>query len=218
MNNFNKKYIWLTIYLVWIILLSYMFFLFSNNHKYKQVHKLNKINIKTWNIITKPINTWDDLNSTIEEISNNLWEKTSNDTWTNDEKIENIIPKTMVIWNIELILAENDTTYDDIFDLLWLSDFPKYKVKWKKIYIKKLDSIEYENEKSIISKLIQKMWWDIAEVNWFGDKQMFANFDAYYKNDSISLVEYDGNIYVMILPYNKYYEYENTIKKFLFIK
>ncbi len=214
--NIDKKYIWLTIYLVGIILLSYVFFLFSNKTVQKKLPKIEKANI-TWSV---SLNTWNNIDDTIEEISNNLWNpETTELTWTNeDEKVENIVPSTMIIWNIELVLANEDTTYDDIFDILWFSEYPKYKVKWKKIYIKKLDSIEYENEKSNIEQLIQKMWWDIAEVNWFGDKQLFANFDAYYKKDSVSLVGYNGNLYVMILPYDKYYEYENTIKKFLFIK
>jgi len=112
----------------------------------------------------------------------------------------------------------NDDKYDDIFEILWIWDLPKYKIEGKDIYVKKLDSVDYESEKVNIEQLIQKIWGNIANVNWFWDKQLFVNLDPYYKKDSISLVEYKWNVYIMVLPYNKYYEYEKVIKEFLFNK
>jgi len=206
----RKKYIWLTLVLVCAIFLAYMFYF---SFKKPTIKKNSNINIvKKTNVIE----TWNTVESGNVEIKN----ENSVLTWNIENVITTSLDKAnnkLVIWNIILNVVDDDT-YDDIFDLLWYPDLPKYKIDGKKIYIKKINSIDYEAEKVNIKQLVQKIWGNIAEVNWFWDKQLFVNLEPYYKKISISLVEYDGSLYFMILPYDKYYEYEKTIKKFLFYK
>ena len=206
----RKKYIWLTLVLVCAIFLAYMFYF---SFKKPTIKKKSNINIvKKTNVIE----TWNTVESGNVEIKN----ENSVLTWNIENVITTSLDKAnnkLVIWNIILNVVDDDT-YDDIFDLLWYPDLPKYKIDGKKIYIKKINSIDYEAEKVNIKQLVQKIWGNIAEVNWFWDKQLFVNLEPYYKKISISLVEYDGSLYFMILPYDKYYEYEKTIKKFLFYK
>jgi len=225
-----KKYIGLTLFLLANILLVYFLFWnkINSSEKKQQVEQTGNVSL---NINHQQEKTNDTVIS--EEKANdfnNDFEIEENKTWDNFlegdlaleknsiEENDNKIPDTLVIWNITLKLAKNDKTYDDIFDILGFLDIPKYKVEGKKIYIKKIDSIDYEGEKINIEQLIQKIWGNIAEVNWFWDKQMFVNLDPYYKKESISFVEYRGNLYLMVLPYDKYYEYEKVIKEFLFDK
>jgi len=223
MNTEYKRYIWLTLFLIWAILFVYFLF-WPKINKSNLVKTNTTIENKTGNLIKQDVLVNNDvdeefLSSWDEEISNIDKDFVKNDLLVqkNEENTWSKIPDTLVIWNITLELS-TDNTYDDIFDILWFLDTPKYKVNWKKIYIKKIDSIDYEEEKINIEQLIQKIWGNIAEVNWFWDKQLFVNLDPYYKKESISLVEYNWNLYVMVLPYNKYYEYEKVIKEFLFDK
>ena len=208
-----KKYVWLTLFLMGALFLVYlMFFTF---HKNVDNNSLNTWNNITWNIENKVA-----VNESYDIANENLyqWEQQdsqNNDTIVNTPEKEN--DNELVIWNITLYRTD-DNRYDNIFELLWVSELPKYKIEWKDIYVKKLDSVDYETEKVNIGQLIQKIWWNIAEVHWFWDKQLFVNLDPYYKKDSISLVEYNGNLYYMVLPYDKYYEYKKVIKEFLFNK
>lgn len=225
MNLDVRRYVWLTLVLISWIMLSYMFFFQNLKKKSQDVYN------KKVGVVDVIKNKWDDIVSTWWDIVGK-----KNDDKTDikdknglslDDELNSLddtnmvdtgnVVDSIVLWNITL-QKNSDTMYDDIFDILWFLDLPKYKVEWKKIYIKKIDSIEYNQEKSNIKQLIQKIWGNIAEVNWFWDKQLFVNLDPYYKKDSISLVEYNWNLYIMVLPYNKYYEYEKVIKEFLFDK
>jgi len=223
-----KKYIWITLFLIGAIILSYMIY-FSHKKDNEDV-KLSENTIKIDDSKNKEIknnnilqDSWN--NESIDDVLQGSWNNeklVNNFTWENDLKIEvdtwnKEKEETLVVWNLVLKLAK-DKTYDDIFDRLGIWYLNKYKVEWKKIYIKKIDSVDYEEEKVNIQQLIQKIWGNIAEVNWFWDKQLFVNLDPYYKKDSISLVESNGKLYYMILPYDKYYEYKKVIKEFLFNK
>lgn len=222
-----KKYIWLTMFLIWALFLVYLIFF---TFWLKTDKPDTNINISTWNV--EATKSWEnqendflmtDSGSVQEQQSEpqDILENTGTQNMEVEEKKEEIIKQEnnneLVIGAITLHLTDDDK-YDDIFELLWIGDLPKYKIEWKDIYVKKLDSVDYESEKVNIEQLIQKIWGNIANVNWFWDKQLFVNLDPYYKKDSISLVEYKWNVYVMVLPYNKYYEYEKVIKDFLFNK
>jgi len=50
-----------------------------------------------------------------------------------------------------------DSKYEDIYSILGLNKLPLYKIEDKNIYIKELKSIEYEDEKNNIKKLVQKI-------------------------------------------------------------
>jgi len=225
MNLDARRYVWLTLVLISWIMLSYMFFFQNLKKKSQDVYN------KKVGVVDVIKNKWDDIVSTWWDIvgkkNDDKTDVQDKNGLSLDDELNSLddtnmvdtgnVVDSIVLWNITL-QKNSDTMYDDIFDILWFLDLPKYKVEWKKIYIKKIDSIEYNQEKSNIKQLIQKIWGNIAEVNWFWDKQLFVNLDPYYKKDSISLVEYNWNLYIMVLPYNKYYEYEKVIKEFLFDK
>ena len=99
-----------------------------------------------------------------------------------------------------------------------LDNIPTYKIEDKEIYIKEINSVDYESEKTNISKLIQKIWGNFVETNLFWDKQLFVNPDLYYKKESIIFIEYKQKLYMLVLPYEKYSKYKKFIKEILFVK
>ena len=249
-----KKYIWLTIYFIGLVWLSYTFFYLSGNEwvnikddskqkvlDNKKIASENKSNIgniidniknekklsaeQTWNIKDKIKN--------IEKIQNKkvasgdkeqkiLDDKEKNDQQIidNDQNTENKV-KNIELEDIYIGLAHlkllKDSKYEDIYSILGLNKLPLYKIEDKNIYIKELKSIEYEDEKNNIKKLVQKIWGNIIETNLFGNKQLFVNIDVYYKKQSIILVLYDWKTYLLVLPYKKYQDYKSYLKEVLFV-
>lgn len=134
-----------------------------------------------------------------------------------NHKVKNSPKEFLFIWLSQANLYTWNK-YKDIFSMLELENIPTYKIENKDIYIKELNSIEYKDEKNIISQLIQKIWGNIVETNLFWDKQLFVNPDIFYKKEVIMLVEYEWKLYLVVLPYKKYHEYKKFIKEVLFIK
>jgi len=146
-----KKYIWLTIYFIGLVWLSYTFFYLSGN-KWINTKKDNKV--VSWdkipnNIINdnkKKKETWkiEDKIQNIEKIKDNKvvsWEKIqkipNNIINDNKKKKEKDIPLENIyigLWHWTLI---KDSKYEDIYSILWLSKLPLYKIEDKDIYIKK---------------------------------------------------------------------------------
>lgn len=239
-----KKYIWVSLYFVWIVLLSYAFF--YSSWKWEQLKNQDfSVEVKeSWNVqktvakqnqdnnilkankLTYSENTWDKLNNikikpVLEE------EKAIVLTWDKAEKFtqmqedsqtkKNDVKKEIIVWKIKLSYV-NDVPYVDIYELLWYADGNFYQVPWKNIYLKQLKSVDYEKEKNNISQLIQKGLGNIKETNLFGDRQMFVNLDAYFKKVVIMLVSYNGKLYLVTLPYDKYYIYKSYLASDLFAK
>ncbi len=228
-----KKYLWITMYFVWLVLMSYSFFYFSGKRKKfiiikssdkieKKVDVSNNTNnyVTTWSITSnhnKDNNesiSWFDI--VLKKIENDdfTWENLS---WSNnlDKKKEVDINKMVKIWKVVWQLV-NKTSYDDIFELLWYWKTPTYKIKNKYIYIKILKTVDYENEKNNINQLIQKIWGNIKETNLFGDKQIFINPDIYYGKTVIMLVKHMWKLYFVVLPYKYYKEYKLYLSGVLF--
>ncbi len=156
--------------------------------------------------------TWDNT-----EIKNNKQNTTGNNNqYVENNNIENIELEYIYIGLTKWKLVK-DSRYEDIYNILNLSELPLYKIEDKDIYIKELKSIEYEEKKSNMSELIQKIWGNIIETNLFWNKQLFVNIDVYYKKQSIMLVSYEWKTYVLILPYEKYQDYKKYLKEFLFV-
>ena len=250
-----KKYIWLTIYFIGLVWLSYTFFYLSGNKWVntkndskqkilddKKVASGNKNNIgniidniknkkelsdeQTWNIENKIKNIKKIQNEKVASGNKEqkiLDDKEKNDQQTidnnqNTENKEKNIPLENIyigLWHWTLV---KDGKYEDIYSILWLSRLPLYKIEDKDIYIKELKSIEYEDEKNNIERLIHKIWGNVIKTNLFGDKQLFVNPDIYYKKQSIILVLYDWKVYLLVLPYKKYQDYKNYLKEVLFVR
>lgn len=184
-------------------------------------NEFKKQNDLSWESIT---NNWT-VNNLSWESTDNSW-TINNLTW--DEIIGNI--QTSNSWEnfsatkefIFIGLAQANLyswdKYNDIFSLFELDNIPTYKIEWKEIYIKKLNSIEYKDEKNIIGRLIQKIWGNMVQTNIFGEKQTFINIDLFYKKEVLMLVEYDWKLYFVILPYKLYHQYKKFLKEVLFVK
>jgi len=250
-----KKYIWLTIYFIGLVWLSYTFFYLSgnklinikNNSKQtildnKKVVSENKDNIvdiidniedkkklsdeQSWNIEDKIKNIEKIQNKKLmsgDKIQKKLDDKENTDkkiidnNQNKEDKEKNIPLENIYIglWHWTLV---RDSKYEDIYSILWLSKLPLYKIEDKDIYIKELKSIEYEDEKNNIERLIHKIWGNVIKTNLFGDKQLFVNPDIYYKKQSIILVLYDWKVYLLVLPYKKYQDYKNYLNEVLFVR
>jgi len=241
-----KRYIWLTIYFVWLVLLSYTFFYFSN--KSNNLRKIVNISQKSGNVLPvdtlswKKVLSWSkkdnffweelldswDLNKIstwfdeLYVVETNTWSNIS-ETWNNlstdnakTNDTQNIIPDKIYVWLAEAKLVSG-SNYDDIFSLFNLEHYPTYKISEKDIYLKQLKSIDYETEKNNINQLIQEIWGNIKEVNLFWDKQAFINPDLYYKKVVIMLVSYDDKVYFVVFPYSRYKDYKSFLKNVLFI-
>lgn len=245
-----KKYIWITLYFIGLVWLSYTFFYISeknktedkkivnnqnNTKKQNTVKKDNTLNTEWKNIqdedIIEKIKTIDKVNeendkqkdtsSTVDNSkntnNNDISKKEENDNIPEKNNKKDIVLEDIYIWLAHWKLVK-DSKYEEIYDILNLGNLPLYKIEDKEIYIKKLKSIEYETEKNIIEQLIHKIWGNIVETNLFGDKQLFVNMDVYYKVKSILLIEYDKNLYLVVLPYKKYKDYKSYLKNVLFAK
>jgi len=226
-----KRYIWLTIFFVGLVMLS---FLFSN------ISKKNNItwNNITWNNITKKeptkkkeiISNNNETNLEKNSTWNNTEKKEDNfdiipvhnnqNTWDNTdtqtEESEKIIPDNLYIWlsNAKLL---KDSKFEEIFALFWLDDIPLYKVENKEIYIKQL-SWDYKDIKTNFDNIIKKVWGNDVETNLFWDKQTFFNPEIYYKKDVIMLISYEKTNYLVVLPYKNYWNYKKFMKETLFVK
>ena len=242
-----KRYLWLTFYFVWLVLLSYSFFYLSPSWK-KILNSLNTVpqiqwlpDIDTGNISEVKdnkkevvVNTWTNnltgeltgVNSGIVS-DNTIWNiemKNNNNqivTWTNlvntweEQKVE-VIPDSIYVWLAEGSLVKT-WVFDNVYSVLWLTG-PIYQMDWKRVYLQKIKSVDYLTEKTNINQLIQKIWGNIKETNLFWDKQLFVNPDKYYWKIVIMLVEYNGSLYLVTLPYNDYKQYKNYIQDVLFVK
>jgi len=218
-----KKYIWLTIYMIGIVWISYTFFYLSkSNEKIKDSNQHfilddTKKNIdNTWNVVLNKIdkkNLFNIETGIVENyIDNNIKWNTSGNVLNEDQNNTKNIYIGLTYWTLV-----KDSKYEEIYSILWLDNLPLYKIEKKDIYIKKLESIEYEEEKNNIKQLIQKIWGNIVETNLFWYKQLFVNIDFYYKKESIILVSYDWKTYILIIPYLKYKDYKSYLKDFLFV-
>ena len=237
-----KRYIWLTIFFVWLVMLS---FLFSNISK-KDNKNTNKQNTTTWNNNRKPIKSQNISNkindNQVKEQNNYISHKksniTQNKTWNNTEKkqdnfnivpvhnkpttwnkinkTEKIIPDDLYIWLSDAKLIK-DSKFEEIFTLFWLDNIPLYKIENKEIYIKQL-SWDYKNIKNNLNNIIKKVWGNDVETDLFGDKQTFFNPEIYYKKDVIMLIFYEKENYLVVLPYKNYWKYKKFMKETLFVK
>ena len=239
-----KKYIWVSLYFVWLVMLSYTFFYFS--WKWKQLEtqksvveiesglnsqntivkesKTNKNENTEDDRLTKTHKSNDKLNEledikvepVLEKKETSKWLKES---WENAAKIskKDSLKKELIIWKVKLSYVKY-IPYMDIYELLWYTGDGYYQVPWKDIYLKQLKSIDYESEKNNINQLIQKVWGNIKQTNLFGDKQLFVNIDVYFKKVVIMLVSYNGKLYLITLPYNNYSAYKSYLNNDLFVK
>ena len=245
-----KRYLWLTFYLVWLVLLSYSFFYLSPNWK-KILNSLNNVpkiqwlpdintgNIEqisaikndtknvltnTWNESDALVKTGSDLDINSDEIDLDIKDENAEKQIVTWEKIEDlsqeeqveVIPDSIYVWLAEGSLVET-WVFDNLYSNLWLTG-PIYQMDWKKLYLQKIKSVDYLTEKTNIKQLIQKIWGSIKETNLFWDKQLFVNPDKYYWKVVIMLVEYNGSLYLITLPYNNYKQYKKYIQDVLFVK
>lgn len=229
-----KKYIWITLYLIWLVFLSFLFFLHSkhnntnkitnnnisetknttkNNNKIEKTTKLTEKE-KTWN-------TWSNISNKIDkELENKDIEIEKN---TKEDKKEPIkkekteLPEFLFIWLTQLNL-QKDTRYEEIYNIINVKWKGIYKVEEKDIYLKPLDNNDYNSVKDKISKIINKIWWNVISTNLFWDKQCFINPDIYYKKQVIMLINFDWKNYLVVLPYKKYKNYKKIIKEKIFSK
>jgi len=233
-----KKYIGLTLYFMGIVLLSYSFFYASG--KWKKTSLANSEDL-SWFVQTTSGQTD---NEDLSVVDIETWDNQTTQTFFTGE--EDITSQTGDSWEVEvssnfsswdkiltgnqqqqttgLKLGDQDLTeidftpYDDIYEILGYGDLPAYQVPGKDIYIKQLKSVDYTEEKSNINQLIQKIWGNIKQTNLFGDKQLFVNPDIYYQKVVIMLIEYNGKLYLVTLPYDKYQQYKGYLKNVLFTK
>ena len=242
-----KKYIGLTIYFVWLVLLSYTFFYFNKSKGIKQIvtyqqkEKMNDSWSEKLDLWKKDDNSsWN--NQQVEEKSNDVLSGIDNlqvvaTTWEEDTVLEET--SDLSTWSNNQYLSWDDTlnnvipdkiyvwladaklvsgsNYDDVFALFNVDKYPTYKIEWKEIYFKQLKSIDYNTEKNNIDQLIQEIWGNIVETNLFWDEQLFVNPDLYYKKVVIMLVSYDWKVYFVTLPYSKYKKYKPFLKNVLFV-
>ncbi len=235
-----KKYIGLSLYLVWLILLSYTFFYFSpkkqeflsliiSNQKHVKNASLSQI---TGNFLeTKADEKKTSENFTGKNLSSGS-ETILSGQQTNSVINENLEIKPLTWMHLnqnseEPLLSSfsgidlkkvSVSPYDDIFQLLGYTSGIIYQVSWKDIYIKKLKSVDYDQEKNNINQLIQQIWGNVKSLNLYGDKQSFVNIDVYYGKVVIMLISYKGNNYLVIMPYGVYKENRDYLKKVLFAK
>ena len=233
-----KKYIGLTLYFMGIVLLSYSFFYASG--KWKKTSFIDSENL-SWLVQTTSGQTD---NEDLSIVDLETWDNQTTQTFFTGD--EDITSQTGDSWEVEvssnfsswdkiltgnqqqqttgLKLGDQDLTeidftpYDDIYEILGYGDLPAYQVPGKDIYIKQLKSVDYTEEKSNINQLIQKIWGNIKQTNLFGDKQLFVNPDIYYQKVVIMLIEYNGKLYLVTLPYDKYQQYKGYLKNVLFTK
>ncbi len=233
-----KKYIGLTLYFMGIVLLSYSFFYISG--KWKKTSFANSENL-SWLVETTSGQTD---NEDLSIVDLETWDNQTTQTFFTGD--EDITSQTGDSWEVEvssnfsswdkiltgnqqqqttgLKLGDQDLTkidftpYDDIYEILGYGELPAYQVPGKDIYIKQLKSVDYTEEKSNINQLIQKIWGNIKQTNLFGDKQLFVNPDIYYQKVVIMLIEYNGKLYLVTLPYDKYQQYKGYLKNVLFTK
>lgn len=221
-----KRYIWLTMYFIWLVLISYTFFYYSSkDNLQKDVENPTKENIsqtqkENQEIQKQNIENQDEKNNTenqtnIENISWDFVRAENLENWELKQKQESIF-MTIEIWDETLNLIE-DKSQETLYEILWVTDFPTYKTNEKEIYIKKLKSIEYEDKKDNIERLIQRIWENIVNSNLFGEKQLFVNIKWYYKSTSIMLVKYQWETYIVVFPYEKYENYKKFFEEVLFI-
>lgn len=223
-----QRYVWLTMYFIGLVLISYMFFYFSTQSKekdnvgkptssvnapWKGQYKNSEKNKETRAQELKNTKNNQEANKT-EDLSWTFVKPDSNQSKEKWLSHEDTFMK-MEIWTQTLDLID-DKLQETLYNILGIRDFPTYKVKWKEIYVKKLKSIDYLNKKTNIEKLIERIWENIVEANLFGDKQIFVNLKWYYKNSSIMLIEYKWKTYLIVFPYKKYKEYKTFFKEFLF--
>ncbi len=231
-----RKYIWLTIFFVWLVILSFLFSNISkkgkntnisntttwNNNSRKKIkqktiktnnNKQTKIvqNI-TWNITNKKK---DNFNIIPVHNKQNTWDNTNNQSQKTN-KTKKIIPDNLYIWLASATLVK-DSKYEEVFTLFWLDNIPLYKTENKEIYIKQL-SWNYKQIKSNFDNIIKKIWGNDVETNLYGDKQTFFNPQVYYKKDVIMLISYEKSNYLVVLPYKNYWKYKIFMKETLFVK
>lgn len=243
-----KIYIWLTLYFIWLIWISYTFFFITkkeNNIKLENTQN-KEFSKKEKNTIQNNVKNQEEKNSIIninkkidelkkfedknsfQEIKENkqkkeeikekekkekeeeIKENKENEKEDKDKEKENI-----KIWKGNAILTES-SWYKNIFSGLKIQTNETYKIKDKKIYIKILNSIDYEDKKTNISGLIQKIWGNIVETNIYWEKQLFINIDKYYKKEVIMLVKHNSKTYLLIIPYEQYQNYKKYLKEILF--
>jgi len=236
-----KKYVWVSLYFVWLVMLSYTFFYFSWKWKQLEVQSSvieTKNNWDLQNIISKENKSNKDKNDKLTKTNksnaklNELEDvkvepvlekkevsKWSKKSWENAVGVneKDSLKKELIIWKVKLSYVKN-IPYMDIYELLWYTGDGYYQVPWKDIYLKQLKSIDYESEKNNINQLIQKVWGNIKQTNLFGDKQLFVNIDVYFKKVVIMLVSYNGKLYLITLPYNNYSAYKSYLNNDLFVK
>lgn len=228
-----KRYIWLTIFFVWLVMLSFLF----ANISHKNYHIINqntwsnngRKTIKNQNISNNTKNnkkqnnlvkdlTWGNTNkqNNFKIIPIHKQENTWNKIDSQSNKVEKIIPDNLYIWLSSATLVK-DSKFEEVFALFGLDNIPLYKVENKEIYIKQL-SWDYDKIKKNFDNIIKKVWWNDVETDLYGDKQTFFNPDIYYKKDVIMLVKYEKNNYLVVLPYKNYEKYKKFIKETLFVK
>ena len=232
-----KKYLGLTLYFVWLVLMSYTFFYFSGKYQklkapVQTVDTGNQENLQNQtsdsqlseSIQTGQVDTTDDV---LSGLSLDLEPQTGdNQDFTGEDFTGDILTgeenkKPTIETKLRIGQATGDlvptTPYDDIYEILGYGKLPAYQIPGKDIYLKKLNSVDYEEEKSNINQLIQKIWGNVKETNLFGDKQLFVNPDIYYQKVVIMLVDYNGKLYLVILPYEDYHKYKEYLKNVLFV-
>jgi len=232
-----KKYLGLTLYFVWLVLMSYTFFYFSGKYQklkapVQTVDTGNQENLQNQtsdsqlseSIQTGQVDTTDDV---LSGLSLDLEPQTGDSQdFTGELFTGNILTgekneKPTIETKLGIGQATGDlvptTPYDDIYEILWYGKLPAYQIPGKDIYLKKLNSVDYEEEKSNINQLIQKIWGNVKETNLFGDKQLFVNPDIYYQKVVIMLVDYNGKLYLVTLPYEDYHKYKDYLKNVLFV-
>ena len=233
-----KKYIGLTLYFMGIVLLSYSFFYASG--KWKKTSFANSENL-SWLVQTTSgqtdtedlsivdLETWDNQTTQTfftgdEDITSQTGDSWEVEVSSNFSSWDKILTGNQQQQTTGLKLGDQDLTkidftpYDDIYEILGYGELPAYQVPGKDIYIKQLKSVDYTEEKSNINQLIQKIWGNIKQTNLFGDKQLFVNPDIYYQKVVIMLIEYNGKLYLVTLPYDKYQQYKGYLKNVLFTK
>jgi len=233
-----KKYIGLTLYFMGIVLLSYSFFYASG--KWKKTSFIDSENL-SWLVQTTSgqtdnedlsvvdIETWDNQTTQTfftgdEDITSQTGDSWEVEVSSNFSSWDKILTGNQQQQTTGLKLGDQDLTkidftpYDDIYEILGYGELPAYQVPGKDIYIKQLKSVDYTEEKSNINQLIQKIWGNIKQTNLFGDKQLFVNPDIYYQKVVIMLIEYNGKLYLVTLPYDKYQQYKGYLKNVLFTK
>jgi len=229
-----KRYIWLTIFFVWLVMLSFLFSNISKNNNKKSITKNNIQKIwqtkKEKNLKNdhqndfKKKNIWNKIKKENKKEVNNDFDiipvHNSKNTWNNTniqkENTQKIIPDNLYIWLSSAQLLK-DSKFEEIFTLFWLDNIPLYQIEKKEIYIKQL-SWNYKDIKTNFENIIKKIWGNDVETNLFWDRQTFFNPDIYYKKDVIMLIYYEKSNYLVVLPYKKYWDYKKFIKETLFEK